>query len=405
MMKTVFGGLFKGDRVVWGLIVVFMIYSLLAVYSSSVSLAFSRHGGDTTFFLKTQAMMLIFCLFIITVTHHLPYKIYSSLAGTILFVAIILLIITLLFPVRINEASRWIMIPGTGFMIQTSDLAKVALVIYLARMLSQNQGNLHDFKLMTRIMIVPVAIVCALIMPENLSTAVMIFGMSLIIMFIGRMPFKYIMAWLGIAVAAIIIFALVLDLATENNRVSVWKSRIENYVSGEGNKDADYQANQAKIAIATGGLIGKAPGNSVQRNMLPQSNSDFIFAIIIEEYGLLFGALPVLFVYLILLFRGVAIARKCETAFPAFLVMGLTIMLVTQAMINMAVAVGLFPVTGQTLPMISWGRTSMVVSSFSLGAILGVSRIINARAAEGEEIDPDEKEDPGDGLIYEGVNE
>ncbi len=402
-MKTVFGGLFKGDRVVWGLIVVFMIYSLLAVYSSSVSIAFSRHGGDTTFFLKSQAMMLIFCLFIITVTHHLPYRIYSSLAGFILFVAIVLLIVTLIFPVRINEASRWIMIPGTGFMIQTSDLAKVALIIYLARMLSQNQHNLKDFKLMTRIMIVPVAIVCALIMPENLSTAVMIFGMALLIMFIGRMPVKYLLAWLGMAIAAVILFALLLDLVTENNRVSVWIDRLENYVKGENDRDADYQSNQAKIAIATGGLIGKAPGNSVQRNMLPQSNSDFIFAIIIEEYGLIFGALPVLFVYLILLFRGIAIARKCETAFPAFLVLGLTIMLVSQAMINMAVAVGLLPVTGQTLPMISWGRTSMVVSSFSLGAILGVSRVIRAKARE-EEFNNTEQEDPGDGLIYETAN-
>ncbi|MBN1388308.1 MAG: FtsW/RodA/SpoVE family cell cycle protein [Bacteroidales bacterium] len=402
-MKTVFGGLFKGDRVVWGLIVVFMIYSLLAVYSSSVSVAFSRHGGDTTFFLKSQAMMLIFCLFIITVTHHLPYRIYSSLAGFILFVAIILLIITLIFPVRINEASRWIMIPGTGFMIQTSDLAKVALIIYLARMLSQNQHNLKDFKLMTRIMIVPVAIVCALIMPENLSTAVMIFCMSLLIMFIGRMPVKYLFAWMGLAIAAIVVFALLLDAVSENNRVSVWKGRLENYVKGENDSDADYQANQAKIAIATGGLIGKAPGNSVQRNMLPQSNSDFIFAIIIEEYGLIFGALPVLFVYLILLFRGIAIARKCETAFPAFLVLGLTVMLVTQAMINMAVAVGLLPVTGQTLPMISWGRTSMVVSSFSLGAILGVSRVVRAKA-QSEEVIDSEQEDPGDGLIYETAN-
>ncbi|MEA1885622.1 MAG: FtsW/RodA/SpoVE family cell cycle protein [Bacteroidota bacterium] len=402
-MKTVLGGLFKGDRVVWGLIVVLMIYSLLAVYSSSVSVAFSRHGGDTTFFLKSQAMMLIFCLFIITVTHHLPYRIYSSLASFILFVAIVLLVLTLVFPVRINEASRWIMIPGTGFMIQTSDLAKVALIIYLARMLSQNQHHLKDFKLMTRIMIVPVAIVCILIMPENLSTAVLIFGMALLIMFFGRMPLKYLLAWMGMAIAAIVILALLLDLVTENNRVSVWKDRIENYVKGENDSDADYQSNQAKIAIATGGLIGKAPGNSVQRNMLPQSNSDFIFAIIIEEYGLIFGALPVLFVYLILLFRGIAIARKCETAFPAFLVLGLTVMLVSQAMLNMAVAVGLLPVTGQTLPMISWGRTSMVVSSFSLGAILGVSRVVRAKA--GKEVTAgEEKEDPGDGLIYETAN-
>ena len=240
-------------------------------------------------------------------------------------------------------------------------------------------------------------------MPENLSTAVMIFGMSLLIMFIGRMPVKYLLAWLGMALAAIILFAVLLDLVSESNRVSVWKDRWKTYVQGGNDSDDDYQSNQAKIAIATGGLIGKAPGNSVQRNMLPQSNSDFIFAIIIEEYGLIFGALPVLFVYLILLFRGIAIARKCETAFPAFLVLGLTVMLVTQAMINMAVAVGLLPVTGQTLPMISWGRTSMVVSSFSIGAILGVSRVVRAKAQEEGTIDS-EQEDPGDGLIYETAN-
>jgi cell division protein FtsW len=206
------------------------------------------------------------------------------------------------------------------------------------------------------------------------------------------------------ALVTVIVFALLLDMVSDANRVSVWKSRIENYVQGDGgNSDDDYQSNQAKIAIATGGLIGKAPGNSVQRNMLPQSNSDFIFAIIIEEYGLLFGALPVLFAYLVLLFRGISIARKCETAFPAFLVMGLTIMLVTQAVLNMSVAVGLLPVTGQTLPMISWGRTSMVVSSFALGAILGVSRVVNTKEVA-RESDEMEEENPEDGVIYETAN-
>jgi len=227
--------------------------------------------------------------------------------------------------------------------------------------------------------------------------------MSMILLFIGRMSLKFILAWIGLALVGVILFALLLDLTTERNRVGVWKDRIENFFSDEEDKDGDYQSNQAKIAIATGGLIGKAPGNSIQRNMLPQSNSDFIFAIIIEEYGLLFGALPLIFAYLILLFRGIAIARKCETAFPAFLVMGLTIMLVIQAFLNMAVAVGLFPVTGQTLPMISWGRTSVFVSSISLAMILGVSRVINARI-NNIELDEDEMESPEDGIIYETVN-
>jgi cell division protein FtsW len=401
-MKTTFGGIFKGDRVIWGLIVVFMIYSLLSVYSSSVSVAFSRYDGNTTFFLKSQGVMLVFCLFIIIVTHQLPYRIYSSLAGFFVLVSIILLILTLIFGVRINEAARWITIPGTGFRIQTSDVAKVSLVIYMARLLSKHQHDLKDFKLTTRIFIVPIAIICALILPENLSTALLIFGICMLILFIGRTPVKFILAWIGLALAGVILFALLLDAVTDANRVSVWKARIENYVSGEEDIDGDYQANQAKIAIASGGLIGKAPGNSVQRNMLPQSNSDFIFAIIIEEYGLFFGALPIILVYLILLFRGIAIAKKCETAFPAFLVLGLTLMIVVQAILNMAVAVGLFPVTGQTLPLISWGRTSMLITSFALGAILGVSRVVNAKA-NNEELDEEDTEIEEDGVIYEGA--
>jgi cell division protein FtsW len=224
----------------------------------------------------------------------------------------------------------------------------------------------------------------------------------MVVLFIGRVPVKYIFAWTGIAIITVVIAVLLLDAFTEANRVQTWKGRIESFVSSEDDPDSDYQANQAKIAIATGGLIGKAPGNSIQRNMLPQSNSDFIFAIIVEEYGLIFGAIPVIFIYLILLFRGIAIARKCETAFPAFLTLGLTIMIVSQAMLNMAVAVGLFPVTGQTLPMISWGRFSMLVTSFSLGAILAVSRVVKARD-NNEELEEDETILPGDEVIYDGA--
>jgi cell division protein FtsW len=239
-------------------------------------------------------------------------------------------------------------------------------------------------------------------MPENLSTAVMIFGICMIVLFIGRIPVKFILAWVGIALVGVMLFALLLDAVTDANRVATWKNRIETFISGDEDPDADYQSNQAKIAIAAGGLFGKAPGNSIQRNMLPQSNSDFIFAIIIEEYGLFFGAIPIIFIYLILLFRGIAIARKCETAFPAFLALGLTIMVVTQAMLNMAVAVGLFPVTGQTLPMISWGRFSMLVTSFSLGVILGVSRVVKAKA-NNEELEEEEIEIAEDEVIYDGA--
>lgn len=370
---------FKGDRIIWGLVVLFMFYSLLAVYSSSAGVAFMKYGGNTTYFLRNQFFMLMLSLAIIVIVHYLPYRIYFALAGVFLIAAAGLLVLTFVFGSRVNEATRWLEIPGTGFRLQTSDVAKVALVIYLARAMARYQDKLTSFSLVTKYLMAPVAVICCLILPENLSTAVMIFGISMIILFVGRVPFKFIMAYIGIGIAGVIIFAMLLSVFTKDNRVQVWKNRIENYFSGEEDPDGDYQLNQAKIAISTGGLFGKAPGKSVQRNMLPQSNSDFIFAIIIEEYGLIFGAVPLLLAYLILLFRGVTIAKKCETAFPAFLVIGLVIMIVVQAMLNMLVAVGLFPVTGQTLPMISWGRTSVLMMSFSIGAILSVSRVVNAR--------------------------
>jgi cell division protein FtsW len=390
---------FKGDRAIWGLVVLFMIYSLLAVYSSSVGVAFRSYGGNTTYFLRTQFIWLIMSLGIIVVVSYLPHRIYFSMAGLFLIISAGLLILTLLFGARVNEATRWLVIPGTGFKLQTSDVAKVALVIYLARTLSKYQDELHNFLLVTKLFMIPIAIICVLIMPENLSTAMMIFGVCLIILFIGRVPMKFLLAYAGMAVVGVVLFALVLTWVSDDNRVQVWKNRIEHYFSGEADEDGDYQSNQAKIAISTGGLFGKAPGRSTQRNMLPQSNSDFIFAIIIEEYGLFLGAIPLLLAYLILLFRGVTIAKKCETAFPAFLVLGLIVMIVAQAFLNMLVAVGLFPVTGQTLPMVSWGRTSVLIMSFSIGAILSVSRVVNAKIRK-EELPAEDTIEEGD-KIYE----
>jgi len=390
---------FKGDRAIWGLVALFMIYSLLAVYSSSVGVAYKNFGGNTTYFLRTQFIMLVLSLGIIVVVSYLPYRIYFSVAGLLLIGAAGLLVLTFAFGSRVNEATRWLVIPGTGFRLQTSDVAKAALVIYLARTLAKYQNELNNFMLVTKYFMVPVAIICGLILPENLSTALMVFGISMIILFIGRVPFKYLLAYVGMAVVGVLLFAMVLVVVSKSNRVQVWKNRIEHFVSGKEDADGDYQSNQAKIAISTGGLFGKAPGHSAQRNMLPQSNSDFIFAIIIEEYGLLLGAIPLILAYMILLFRGITIAKKCETAFPAFLVMGLIVMMVVQAMLNMLVAVGLFPVTGQTLPMVSWGRTSVLVMSFSIGAILSVSRVVNARIKK-EELPEEEISDEGE-KIYE----
>ena len=370
---------FKGDRYLWGLIAFFMLLSLLSVYSSSVGVAYKSFGGNTFYFLRTQFIMLMLGLLIIVVTHWIPYIKYMQFATIGLVVAILLLIITLFAGVSINEATRWIEIPVIGLRLQTSDLAKVALVIYLARGLTVYQQELNNFSVVTMKLLVPVAIVCVLIMSENLSTALMIFGISMIILYIGRVPIRFLLTYAGLGLAGVILFAsLLLVFKKDDNRVQVWKNRIEAHFGGKSNPDADYQANQAMIAISTGKLFGKLPGKSTQRNLLPQSNSDFIFAIIVEEYGL-FGAVILIMAYLALMYRGVQIARKCDYAFPALMVLGLTVMIVFQAFLNMLVAVGIFPVTGQTLPMISWGRTSVMVISFALGAILSVSRVMNAR--------------------------
>ncbi|HUW93577.1 MAG TPA: FtsW/RodA/SpoVE family cell cycle protein [Bacteroidales bacterium] len=370
---------FKGDRYMWGLIALFMLVSLLSVYSSSVGVAYSSHHGNTFYFLRTQFIMLFIGLVIIVVTHWIPYINYMRYATLAMGISIALLIVTLVAGVNINEASRWLEIPVIGLRIQPSDIAKVVLVIYLARGLTIYQNKLHNFRIVTLNLVAPVAVVCLLIMSENLSTALMIFAISMIILFVGRVPVKFLLAYAGMGLAVVLLFATMLMIfKKDDNRVEVWKNRIEAYFSVESSPDADFQANQAKIAISTGKLFGKLPGGSIQRNLLPQSNSDFIFAIIVEEYGLL-GASVLILCFLAMMYRGVQIARKCDYAFAALMVLGLTIMIVFQAFTNMLVAVGLFPVTGQTLPMISWGRTSVVMISFSLGAILSVSRVMNAR--------------------------
>lgn len=375
---------FRGDRYMWGIIALFMFVSLLSVYSASVGVAYSSHHGNTFYFLRTQFIMLFVGLLIIVVTHWIPYIKYMQYATIGLVISLGLLAVTLVAGVSINEASRWLVIPVVGIRIQTSDLAKVALVIYLARGLTVYQHELNNFMVVSMKLAAPIAAVCVLIMPENLSTAVMIFGISMVILFVGRVPFRFLLTYAGMGLAAVILIAsLLLVFKKDDNRVKVWKTRIETFFTGKGDSGEDYQANQAKIAISTGKLFGKLPGGSTQRNILPQSNSDFIYAIIVEEYGL-FGGTIIILCYLALMYRGIQIARKCDYAFPTLMVLGLTIMIVFQAFTNMLVAVGLFPVTGQTLPMISWGRTSVFVISFSLGAILSVSRVMNARQKQEE---------------------
>jgi len=364
--------MFKGDKVIWSLIVVLAIFSLLAVYSSTGTLAYKRMGGNTTYYLVRHGLILSFGIFIIFITHLIPYRYFSRLSQLFLYFSVALLLLTLVMGTSLNQATRWLTLPGLGLTIQPSDFAKLALVMYLARMLSIKQDKIKSFKEAFKPLISPVIIVCLLILPSNLSTAMIIFATSLILLFIGRVPLKYLLALLGVGFFALALFIGAALLVKKQGRITTWKNRIENYVQGGGK--GNFQVDQAKIAIATGGFFGKKPGKSIQRNFLPHPYSDFIFAIIVEEYGLVFGAFPLLLVYLILLFRGGMLVHKANRTFPAFLGIGLTLLVSFQAFINMAVAVNLFPVTGQTLPLVSMGGSSILFTSIAFGIILSVSR-------------------------------
>jgi cell division protein FtsW len=271
-----------------------------------------------------------------------------------------------------GEASRWLAIPGTSLTFQTSDFAKLALITYVARMLTIKQDQIKDFKTGFLPIVLPVGVICALILPANFSTAALLFLTCFVLMFIGRVHAKHMLLLVGSGlVVGLVIIVIIFNFPNAIPRGATWKARIEGFSSGD--SDSNFQAEQAKIAIASGGIIGMGPGKSMQRNFLPQASSDFIFAIVIEEWGLV-TAIIVVFLYLILLFRGVRIANKSEKTFGSLLAIGLTFNLVFQAMINMAVAVNLLPVTGQPLPLISMGGTSIWFTSIAIGIILSVSR-------------------------------
>ncbi len=374
----------KGDPIIWGVIIVLSIFSLLAVYSSTSTLAMHKMGGNSLYYLVRHGVILAFGIMIIFITHLIHYKYYSKLSQLLIGIAVILLILTLFLGTNFNQATRWLTLPGLGFTIQTSDFAKLALIMYIARVLSMKQGEIKSFKEAFLPVIIPVVIICVLILPANLSTAALIFGISLLLMFIGRISMKHLLASGGVAILLLALFIAVGTLVEKEGRINTWKNRIENYFE-EGGEES-YQSQQAKIAIATGGLFGKKPGKSVQRNFLPNPYSDFIYAIIVEEYGLIIGGIPILLAYLFLLFRAGVIVRKCDRTFPAFLAIGLTLMIVVQAMVNMAVAVGIFPVTGQTLPLVSMGGSSMLFTSIAFGIILSISRNLDKTESDEEEV-------------------
>jgi len=362
---------FKGDRVIWGVIFALSMFSLLAVYSSTGTLAYKYQGGNTAYYIIKHFVLLMVGLGIIYITHLIPYKFYSRLSQLFLYLAIFLLAITLIMGTSLNQATRWLTLPGLGLTIQTSDFAKLALIMYIARILSLRQHKIDDFNGIVVSLIIPVVAVCGLIMPANLSTAVILFATSFILMFIGRVKMRYLMLVAGIGIFIITLLIASIVFTGSQGRVGTWQNRIESFVSGD--SEDNYQVEQSKIAIATGGFLGKGPGNSTQRNFLPHPYSDFIYAIIIEEYGFL-GGLIILILYLFLLYRAGVIVRKSNRTFAAFLAIGLTISLIFQAIINMGVAVHLFPVTGQTLPLVSMGGSSILFTGVAFGIILSVSR-------------------------------
>jgi cell division protein FtsW len=388
----------KGDKVIWALVVLLTLVSLLAVYSATNSLAYKNFRGNTEVYLFKQIMFIVGGILVIYFAHLVNYTIYSRIASILFLLAIPLLIYTLFFGVSMNEGSRWIKLPLINLTMQTSDLAKLALFMYLARLLSRKQDVIKDFKKGFLPVMLPVVIICLLIAPANLSTALLLGSSCLMLLFIGRARPKHILLVAGLALIPIIalVAAAIIqhksgdDEATLSKkastgiftRVNTWVSRVENFIYGsrEADDDAMYQVNQAKIAIAKGGFIGVGPGNSTTRDYLPQAYNDFIFAIIIEEYGFL-GGMFIVFIYLVFLYRCIRIFKRCPYAFGAFLALGLSFTLAIQAIVNMAVTVNLFPVTGVTLPLVSMGGTSFIFTCLSIGIILSVAR--NVEQSEG----------------------
>ena len=392
----------KGDKVIWALVILLALVSLLAVYSATGSLAYKNFRGNTEIYLFKQIAFIMAGIMVIYFAHLVNYTFYSKVAKIAFFISLLLLFYTLFFGVKMNEGSRWIRLPFVNMTMQTSDLARLALFMYLARLMSKKQEVIKDFKKGFLPVIVPVAVTCALIAPANLSTALLLGASCLLLLFIGRVSTKHILMTIGIALVPIMILVAAAMIrhnkekkedisviagkssSTLFGRVDTWIDRMEDFMYGSNDVNDDaYQVSQAKIAISKGGLVGVGPGNSTTRDYLPQAYNDFIYAIIIEEYGLMGGAF-IMFIYLVFLYRCIRIYKRCPFAFGAFLALGLSFTLAIQAVANMAVTVNLFPVTGVTLPLVSMGGTSFIFSCLAIGIILSVAR--NVEQLEGKTV-------------------
>lgn len=372
----------KGDKWIWFIILALFLFSLLVIYSATGSLAYQKRGGDTEFYLVKQLILTFGGLGLIYVVHLINYQFFSRASQLLFWLSIILLIITLLWGEERNSARRWLRLPVLNLSFQTSELGQLALIMYLARLLSKKQDVIDSFKEGFQDIILPVFFICGLIFWENMSSAMVLFATSVLVLFVGRVRLRYIFGLVGVSLVAASIGAMLLLSMPEDKmkgRMKTWKGRIENYqakIMGsaeEAKAKESFQTTQAKIAVANGGLFGRGPGNSHQKNFLPASYSDFIYAIIIEEYGLV-GGFFVLFLYLAFLVRVALLIRRTPKAFGAILAFGLALSMVIQACVNMGVAVSLLPVTGLTLPLLSMGGTSTILISITFGIILSVSR-------------------------------
>ncbi len=357
----------KGDRWIWLIVIFLSVLSLLAVYSSTGTIAYKQDKSAEQFLVK-HLSMIVGGFALMYFSHKLDYRYYGGISKILMLATIILLPFTLLFGNNVNDASRWVTIPIINQTFQTSDLAKLALITYLARTLTKKQDNIKDVKKAFLPIMGSVSIVFLLIALANLSTALMLFGVSILLLIIGRISIKQISA---VCFAGLF---LLLGVIFFGPRRQTYYSRIQTYMHPEkADPDKAFQSNQAKIAIATGGIFGKGPGNSTQRNYLPHPYSDFVYALIIEEYGLV-GGLILVIIYLVFLYRCILIVTASPKAFGALLAAGLSFSLTIQAFANMAVAVGLGPVTGVPLPLVSMGGTSILFTSIAFGIILSVSR-------------------------------
>ncbi len=391
-----FDKIFQGDRVIWIVVAMLALMSLMAVYSATGTYANTRYDGSNAHVLLRHVVTLVLGLGALYVAHLVKYTYYAKLFKLAFWPAVLLLIYTLRFGADYNEAQRVVEIFGVSF--QSSDFAKVVLIGYLARELTLRQNDIKGFKSAFVPLMLPVLIMVGLIFPENFSTAGILFASCMVLLFVGRINMKYLLAFFaGTIVVMSIYIIIVINVAEDKGRTGVWLNRIESFVEkfkGD-EKDADelakaadaedFQEIQSKIAIAGGGLIGKAPGKSTQRNYLPHPYSDFVFAIIVEEYGLL-GGVGVIFLYLVLLFRAVRIMVAKPQTFGGFLAFGLAFMIVMQAMVNIGVATGIFPVTGQPLPFISMGGTSLLFTGGALGIILSVSKELDNKNERQDEL-------------------